>query len=675
MLLKLKRIKEITPYLVIFVTIFIFSILLSVVNQISRKDSLWFILFQVIMVIVPGVALTLLLGLKNISKIEFCGISYALGYAYDIVFYYLFIATGLKSFIIPVGIIIFLLSIFIICRYKKNYLSLNFDKKGMIICFTFIFLLLVMQFFLFGCYNILPMRINGNTYYSDLLYWIGDAIELSRQYPPLDFRQYGQTYAYHYFSSMQLAVGHLFTGVSVAKFALCFSFIQPIFLLVFSTYILLKQCIKRYSVIIMAMIAFFFTCGNEGETLITFISHTYKAPFGSDISMAFQMIALFFLIQQTRQEKLCISYCAGGIFSLAICLGSKGPYGSILLVGIGVFCIYQLFKKNYKVAFTWGILALITFFTLYKAVLSAPPGHHYNAIGRMSFKWFQGIIDYDVSLQLYGSFASSVRLPEFITEILYIPYYCIISGYAVFLPFLLGLILKFARWKSIEKIDISLISMIFVGIALFVSIKTYGRSQIYFMLAVWPAALVMGYKQLDCLLDLKRVQKKRSYKTGILAAYGSFLVLGLYTLLNNDFYFMEPLKRGAEIFFHPSVVQTDYNTWNYISNRTFAGYEWIRDNTEKDALLVSDTALGHTDTKPVMSYVVGDFCERRVWQTDLELIRNLMNNDKYALKKVKDLEVDYIIQTKWISPDFSLSRSDGKIIYENEEIIVYKILP
>ena len=51
--------------------------------------------------------------------------------------------------------------------------------------------MLVMQFFLFFQLNKLPYFGNGNEYYSDFLYWIGDANELSIQFPPTHFRDPG----------------------------------------------------------------------------------------------------------------------------------------------------------------------------------------------------------------------------------------------------------------------------------------------------------------------------------------------------------------------------------------------------------------------------------------------------------------------------------------------------
>ena len=118
----------------------------------------------------------------------------------------------------------------------------------------------------------------------------------------------------------------------------------------------------------------------------------------------------------------------------------------------------------------------------------------------------------------------------------------------------------------------------------------------------------------------------------------------------------------------------------------FSDYEalcWIRDNTPVDSILVSDRDI-RLEQHTYMYH--GTFAERRMWlEGDCYLygaywqerderrndIRLIYLNYPEALEKAKADGVDYVIQTKWIKPDFEGNGCTP--VFENETVIVWKI--
>ena len=111
-----------------------------------------------------------------------------------------------------------------------------------------------------------------------------------------------------------------------------------------------------------------------------------------------------------------------------------------------------------------------------------------------------------------------------------------------------------------------------------------------------------------------------------------------------------------------------------MSQSEYQAYDWIRENTETDAVFLSDTFFinGY-----LSYYQPGVFTERRIFfyrnDGDIEPGRACYDGDESVVGILKEKGIDYIIQNKYRSPDFRLSETLGENVFENEEMAVYKL--
>lgn len=61
---------------------------------------------------------------------------------------------------------------------------------------------------------------------------MGNTIALQQDYPPVNFRTLKGDYVYHFFSSIQIAIVGLITAIDVLAYSICYSYIQPIIVMV-----------------------------------------------------------------------------------------------------------------------------------------------------------------------------------------------------------------------------------------------------------------------------------------------------------------------------------------------------------------------------------------------------------------------------------------------------------
>ena len=110
-----------------------------------------------------------------------------------------------------------------------------------------------------------------------------------------------------------------------------------------------------------------------------------------------------------------------------------------------------------------------------------------------------------------------------------------------------------------------------------------------------------------------------------------------------------------------------------MTKEEYEAYEWIRDNSREDSLILSDRMLENGK----FCYLPGVFTERYTWyyngEDALTRGRACYKGDKESQQYYIDGGVDYITVTKRISPNFLDGIGRLIIVYENEEVSVYKV--
>ena len=201
-----------------------------------------------------------------------------------------------------------------------------------------------------------------------------------------------------------------------------------------------------------------------------------------------------------------------------------------------------------------------------------------------------------------------------------------------------------------------------------------GVSQMYYTLAVTIPAAVFGIIHLN--LNGKRYQKVVCYISVILASVqcvwffnnsGVAMTVfnGVHTLTDTNY-------KIAEEIIPYSIQKSDYEALC-----------WVRDNTNAHSVVLTDrSVLCNLDN--YMYY--GAFSERQMYlegdryfyQTFLEqrekrkeVICELYQNSIDALKFAIQDGVDYILQTKWLTPSFEGLGCTS--VYESNTITVWQI--
>ena len=200
-----------------------------------------------------------------------------------------------------------------------------------------------------------------------------------------------------------------------------------------------------------------------------------------------------------------------------------------------------------------------------------------------------------------------------------------------------------------------------------------GVSQLYYTLSSFIPALLFGIRHIT-------LNRKWRQKTVC-------IIVILITGIQCFWFFHDSgvLKAALYGFNELTGLKEDQNETVPYSMQ-YADYEalvWARDNTESDSLFLTDRSV-LCDLDNYMYY--GTFSERQMYlegdryfygtytkerERRREIITSLYNNDIEAFDASVTDGVDYIIQTKWITPEY-----DGygcTRVFETDTITIWKI--
>lgn len=521
--------------------------------------------------------------------------------------------------------------------------------------------------------------VNGEAFYTaDLLYYIGNAIELGKGYPPMDFRWYTQPYRYHFFGSMQLMVLQNFMNAAMTTVEFCFAYIQSSILLVLGAYTLVSRLKINYSLRIWSVFTMYFVMGFEQLTLIMYSHHILVAPFGFELGLAFLLYTLCFVVMQLKEKEFKISIFIGTLMMFVACVGSKAPIAIVLLGALGVLCGYYIFVKHqFKIGIIYAIGFLGIFLLIYFGVASQGL-NTLNTTRGISLSWFTIIkesgfaVAYDKLL--------SLNIPIVIVEIVVAIIYLIVCSPWVFIPFFVVFVIWAIRIKESTILEFLCLGGVIVGVLLTFLTNQEGKSQMYFLMSAYPFAIVFTAMKLQSIYVENFQNTLKKITISILVI---FTIAGVGNML---FQSKGYLKLGLSNLLNNTYATYEINQPNLMQYEEYQAYEWIRKQTDKDALLVSNVMLQEHQSR---SFVTGAFTERHLWlegwgygyvsRTEEEvskhtqLIEAVMEGDHNAIEQLIADGVDYIIQIKRISPQFQLDSTYGKCLYNNKQVAIYSL--
>ncbi len=650
----------------------------------SVRVSAIFSLYQIVLVFLPGVFLTeLVFSSKKIEPLEFIFISFAFGYALNIIEYFAVAVIGLNSVnarIVSVTVLLILTLVYI--KVKPEFSVSNFAKSDIPYLFLFGLLVFVI-FFASVSFYVLPNKANNDVrLFRDGLYWIENAAALKISFPPQELRYSGMQLFYHYFVSIYVALASLITEIDCFRLGYSLCVLTRALLLFGGTYVLGKIVFEKTFLRIILIIAILFSTGNEHNTQSNYVSQLIYLPFGFDIAIGYGAYAVAAIYRQNHEQKVNIGLCICTVFSMLMCIGHKAPVSLIFMLFAGIMCFSWLINKQGRKAFSYGIPLVIAFLLVMivcigvfnkgeSRVNTGTFGINANVKSTWLYEWHDG-----------ARFGQATGIKEKIHSVL-----TWLAAFTVmeisFNPFMLFIAIcgffSMLKRKTMNPFDLSLLIAAVFGICMGSFNEQDGMSQMYYSQAAFLPGIVFGLRNFGF--------EKKSLRTvcGIAAA-ALFLLQIKYYFVEEKIYSNSLNKISALINHELPAKPSNDSEYPYSpDSMQYSDYEalvWIRDNTPVDSILVSDrdirleqhTYMYHGTFSERQMYLEGDcYLYGAYWQEREQRrddIRWIYLNDQKALEKAKNDGVDYLIETKWITPVFE--GNGCTLVFENETIRVWK---
>lgn len=635
--------------------LFIFSISMSILGGYNILTGLIFAIFQLCMILLPGFCILLLLKLDISSNIEWFSLSYLMGFCFDLFLYFIIVPFQTQKYAIIYAAVIVIVCIMIVIKKglctNYNYICEQ-DLRGEIFCSFFIIILLCIETFAYACENLLPLKIEDNALYHDVLYWIGNTIELKREFPPKDFRNYPNIYNYHYFSSIQLALESIVTEIRPIVLSLSFEFIQPITMIVTGAYLLFRRFTSKGWYIGFGLFALLFNSGFETVAIVTYVEHMYVGPFGFDYGMGCFLFLLYFLVRQYQKPRFDEKLSILSILLVGITTGTKASFGAIGILGAGVLCILWLINKKYKKAFINGIFMLIVFLLIYFCVTN-PIGYAGSLSNTLSYdKIYEvGTIINKIYLWLNEHFNQKWMVNFFFYFI-----YSFLSNPCIFFLEILVTIRLFPYHNKIDGLSIAFYVMVIVGTLLTIHVGMPGLSNMYFIMATYPVAIALALK------NSGRTNSHIIIK--ILTLF--FCILSWVGWMRGyDVSILDHMKNGWNNCFNSyEIVENNMLDRGYINKSQYQAYCFLKDT---DEMMITTNRENRVVGVVTEKYVIIDEDSQKLFLT--------LNGDEQSaiINRMKEKGILYIVHDKVTNPDFQMRSGLCEIFFENTSTCIYKI--
>ena len=670
------------------ILVFVFIFLNYIFHDITFFSAIKIFLFQFFGWFVTGFAIFTFAKIKVNNFAEVIAFSYSFGAIGSIITYLLLMIPRLGLLLPYVLILESVISLIYLFKTNRDIEAYGADSFSAVICLMFLFIFFILSLTAVSFVNTMPNELtNGNAYYVDWPFWAGNNIAFTRSFPADNFRQVGVSFKYHYFSSILIAFVSLCTGVDPNQITFYFSSILAGIILVFSGYYLAARVKNSRLLMIALMIAVLFT---DGSTSVTFTWHTITCPFGFDYGYAYGMMAIAVLAEliiNDRFNELFIPSC----LLIAMTTGCKGPVGLVILPAFGVVSLYYLFTRQYKKGLISGAFWLMSFAVVFFVFI-----YSHASIEAESGLQFVGGLSVDSILKGNPAIANAINnygMPYRLGNRFSILINPLLLGLFIFrsniviVTLLLISIVYFVVGLFRKKVNILLLSMIISslsGIFLLLFTRQSGSSQMYFMMSVFPSAALGGVYSLSEIKDGLFVgnQNNKVYKSVL------FLVVFCLGISVNQHHqiIMDKVREGIAIvrdtYTRDDHINKSYTVY-YADSADYEVFEWIKNNTETDAVIAVygfQDEYGNDNTM-----LAGVFSERYIWnekkyvpnkaESDRRnsIMAELKVNPKKVISIMNSEGVNYIICHADSATDGFQNSDQIEKVFDNTRYIVFRL--
>jgi len=667
----------------------VYSIVVAFLFRISAAATLANIYLQFFITFLPGLAIYALIRKKNDHWVNIIALGYALGYGINILQYFLLMPFGLGDYLKFVSPIISLLSIFILIKHSNQCASLRLQRSDTVAPVLFFFLTLAADVIIYSGTNISPTVTGSSTYLRDVQYWVNTSIGLFHNFPPQAPYLSGFTLNYHYFSNIHVAFSSLVSNIDI--FTLSF----PLYPLTKSLLLIggLNFSLDTFNATkfqkLLLLITILFSTGIERISIVTNFHHFHLAPLGLDVSFAYGAFFIASFVEDFRESNAPLnrlSFLATMLF-YAITVGAKAPLAVVLSIFPGVICIAWLFRKKFNYCFTYGIGIIAIFLIINIFCVGTFSALNNLSVSQgMQLSSIEALLIINKFTNTYLNLILSVLFALFTAQpVLVFLFTIACTKY--------GIDLSKKKLQTNEIIvQGALISTAFISMAFSQIIDHAGNSEMYFMMAAYLPLIALSIYTLNSPPNAKYPVIPKV----ILAICLPMLMIQIYYFLFaawGGYSATRSIKTGIENI-TGNIVQflsdTDIPS-NSIQQTDVEGLRWIKENTPKDSLIAVDRATYSANDSNLSHYFYyAMFAERQMYieGTSMlyvlvgvddniivqrqELMRALFSNAIISQEKIRAEGIDYIVQTRWVTPEFQPPES-FTLVHQTDSLNIYKV--
>ena len=644
---------------------FFLCLLICIGCRISVFSGIRFFLFALLNVTIPGLAVFLLLRPKADHLIDVFLLSDIFGVAVVLLEYVLVMLLRIESFSVVVSLCLCALSVLCIFKNYERIDEYEYDRNTYWLILLYVFLSTICFFYL-AYANVNPDIYGGTVYDKDFLFWIGNSISFMKGLPVQNFRLVGETYYYHYFSSVLMAEASFVTGIEVFTISYYFSYLIPCEMLAFASYSFSKGLLKKDLSVFVCVVLILLTDG-----LTSYLhDHLFYCPFGYDYAYALSMAGFIFLVRMAEEEEYNVQNVFVSCLILILTTGFKGPNGLIVLFAYGVIAFSLLLKKKWKQGFGFGFLWLFCFIATYFLFLTNIRQMSREANG-LEFLGLLGSFDTNpFAIKILSKLISFGFPDNGLSRIVSLGLYVLLNNIGAMTSLIFAMISLIPLLKKKRDMTtlLALIGTSLWGILLTIITHQDGNSQMYFIMSALPFCALSGLYALEML----KPNKQTLYSALIILLILSlgdivrFVRNCIYTNINDAYI----LRSGG-------VINEDRRY--YFTDEEYELALWLKENTESNDYIALDIFEYDKMRKEVM---LGVFSERFIWNDGQyssesersrrrKLVVDALKGDTNALQEIKKEKVKYLIQTLSQNPDDLIKGAD--IVYEKNGYRVYSL--
>ncbi len=682
------------------------------------SKGILFLIYCVLYVVLPGAVLCYIFGIADrigsINRYLRAVLVFYLGILQLFIQYYLLKSVGHVSWIrYSVPIIIILIALFML-KYDKNrlilcrarYRNLKSDFRRFINgeeCW-FVAVLITSVTFLVLVFSLFQYPSQEYFTYQDNI-WHMSNINILASGSFSDYRVFGYTFRYHYFSDLFYAICKIIFKVE--------------------TY----DCIVKYqvfvipSLVVLSVYGFFRHLLPEGKTTILKLTtlvllfapatlpvftNSFNYQWLSNVNAVGLtlpcMLILLVLI------KLSIDYDINtgksGYIKLLLLLavfqllvsGFKGPIAVTVVGGFAVYALLALrFQNTFKRNITIFAAILAPFLLVYYMLLSYGLASGTAVLSVSS--WFSPATEGFIFETAYEDVLKFTGSSLFAKLLLLIPHYLCATGPAAICS-VFAIILCIYRYisnKNMDKYQLFSCCFLITGAGGYYLVNHSGKSQMYFLFAVLPTITYIAGQWLSEYNPVWRL------KTG----YQSLIIFFSKLMLQCVLIIILFISLFSTMILYGSILKKDIDNWNSkyeetdvsnvfsVSSEEIEGLRWIRDNTDMNVMCATNKhyILSGDEKEKAWWFFDSAYSERQLFiegysyetnsgfdiskgETMIEINDRMFSgeyNDQYKYELAEKLGIEYLIIHMNEDLSFIPSGKQFSICFKNDSIAIISI--